>query len=197
MIKKHRSFLLIFGLSIVCLQAQQTVDSLQDISLKVKSDTTKVLNPKKKFNPLSPSKAAFYSAVLPGLGQIYNKRYWKLPIVYGGLATTLYFYIDNNNEMNRYRNAFKLRQAGFEDEFLGRLSDQSLEDAQNQLRRNRDLSALLTLAVYVLNIIDANVDAHLRQYNTDKRLSVRLKPYVDKRQQVNQSNFGLSLNFNF
>ncbi|MEM9680813.1 MAG: DUF5683 domain-containing protein, partial [Bacteroidota bacterium] len=67
-------------------------------------------------DPLSPSRAAFYSAVLPGLGQAYNKKYWKIPIVYAALGTGVYFYIQNNNEFNRYRDAYKRRLAGFTDD---------------------------------------------------------------------------------
>ena len=69
-------------------------------------------------NPLSPAKAAFYSAILPGLGQAYNKKYWKIPIVYGAIGTGVYFYVTNNKEYNRYRDAYKSRLAGFtNDEF--------------------------------------------------------------------------------
>ena len=69
---------------------------------------------------MKPSKATFYSAVLPGLGQAYNKKYWKIPIVYGALATGIYFYNQNDKNYNRYRNAYKRRLAGFtDDEFYG------------------------------------------------------------------------------
>ena len=79
-------------------------------------------------DPLSPARAAFYSAVLPGLGQAYNKKYWKIPIVYAGLGVGLYFYIDNNKEYNRYREAYKRRLAGFEDdEFFGTVTSDGLQ----------------------------------------------------------------------
>src|SRR5690606_41343685 len=71
---------------------------------------------KKEVDALAPSKAAFYSAILPGLGQIYNKRYWKLPVVYGALGAGGYFYVDNNNNYNRYRTAYKSRLEGFVNE---------------------------------------------------------------------------------
>ena len=74
---------------------------------------------KRRVNPLAPSKAAFYSAVFPGLGQIYNRRYWKLPIVYGAIGTGVYAYIYNDDLYNRFRDAFKRRRAGFtDDEFF-------------------------------------------------------------------------------
>ncbi|MEX0273375.1 MAG: DUF5683 domain-containing protein, partial [Flavobacteriaceae bacterium] len=71
---------------------------------------------KKKINPLAPSKAAFYSAVLPGLGQVYNKRYWKVPIVYGALGLSTYAYLYNDDFYDRFRAAFKRREAGFTDD---------------------------------------------------------------------------------
>ncbi|SFC80420.1 hypothetical protein SAMN04487987_10129 [Algibacter pectinivorans] len=157
-------------------------------------------------NPLSPAKAAFYSAILPGLGQAYNKKYWKIPIVYGAIGTGVYFYITNNKEYNRYRDAYKSRLAGFtNDEFYldaagnqlttPRLSTDKLEDAQEFYRRNKEISLLVTLGLYALNIIDANVDAHLLQYNIDENLS--LAPHYKFNEFDAKSNFGLTLNFNF
>ena len=62
---------------------------------------------KKEIDPLRPAKAAFYSAALPGLGQVYNKRYWKLPLIYGGISASIYYYDLNNKNFKRYRNAYK------------------------------------------------------------------------------------------
>ena len=151
-----------------------------------------------KMNPLRPAKAAFYSAALPGLGQAYNKKYWKIPIVYGALATGLYFYNQTDNDYKRYRNAYKRRLAGFtDDEFYGSgaypsISNDGLIRAQSTLKRNKELSILVTVGLYILNIIDANVDAHLLQYNLDDNLSLR--PNVEFNEVDNQSNFGISLN---
>ena len=158
-------------------------------------------------DPLSPSKAAFYSAILPGLGQAYNKKYCKIPIVYAALGTGLYFYIDNTNEYNRYRDAFKSRLAGFDtDEFWGTdingdplptpiISEDGLIRAQRTLRRNREISLLVTLGIYALNIIDANVDAHLLQYNVDENLA--LKPHFKLNELDATTNLGLTLDFKF
>ena len=119
---------------------------------------------------LAPSKAAFYSAVLPGLGQAYNKKYWKIPIVYAALGTGVYFYKMNDKQYNRYRDAYKRRLAGYQDdEFYGdvpgqpRIADDALIRAQKTLKKNKEISILVTLGLYALNIIDANVDAHLIQ----------------------------------
>ncbi|MCX2680710.1 DUF5683 domain-containing protein [Galbibacter sp. EGI 63066] len=158
-------------------------------------------------DPLSPAKAAFYSAILPGLGQVYNKSYWKVPLVYGAIGTGVYFYINNTDQYNRYRDAYKRRLAGFQDdEFYDingdgiipgtpDVSDDALRDAQEFYQRNRDLSLLITIGLYALNIIDANVDAHLKQFNVNEQLS--FKPYLEQNQIDYRTNYGLTLSVNF
>ncbi|MDY0781172.1 DUF5683 domain-containing protein [Tenacibaculum sp. IB213877] len=130
-----------------------------------------------EYNPLSPSKAAFYSAIFPGAGQIYNNRYWwQLPLIYGGLGVSIYYYIDNSNEYDRYRTAYKRRLAGLPDEFtvngVQLISSTGLESAQKQLRKNRDLSLLSTVLIYVLQIVEASVTAHLIQFDTNDNLTI-------------------------
>ncbi|NQW37447.1 MAG: hypothetical protein HQ471_10620 [Flavobacteriales bacterium] len=141
-------------------------------------------------NPLSPSKAAFYSAVLPGLGQAYNKKYWKIPLVYGALGSSSYYYFLNNSDLRQYRNAYKLRLAGKPDEFLGLISNDGLISAQKTLKRNRDLSLFLTLAFYALNIIEANVDAHLQDRPIDNKVSFR--PLINYASDINKPVFGIA-----
>lgn len=161
---------------------------------------------KAPINPLSPAKAAFYSAILPGLGQAYNKRYWKIPLVFGAIGTGVYFYINNNTEYNRYRDAYKSRLAGYTtDEFYfdpngeklqtPRVTTEGLERAQKFYRKNKEMSLLVTVGLYALNIIDANVDAHLMQYNIDENLS--LEPHYKLDELDATSHFGLTLNFKF
>lgn len=130
------------------------------------------------YEPLKPARAAFYSAILPGMGQIYNKKYWKAPIVWGALAFPTYYYITNNSEYKRFRNAYKLRRAGFQDEFTDAFGNESvsletLERAQEQLSENRDMSLLSGVIIYILQIVEASVNAHLIQFNTDDNLSIR------------------------
>ena len=162
--------------------------------LKVENAT--VIDEKKVIDPLSPSKAAFYSAVLPGLGQAYNKKYWKIPIVYAALGTGIYFYVENNKNYNRYRRAYKQRLAGLDDEFQDVVTDDNaLIEAQEFYQKNRDLSLLLTVVAYVLNIVDANVDAHLLQFNVSDDLSFR--PHIDQNEIDFNRNLGLTLNFKF
>jgi len=148
-------------------------------------------------DPLRPTKAAFYSAVLPGLGQIYNKKYWKLPLVYGAIGTSTYLYIDNQKKYNIYRDEYKRRLEGnkSDSEFLARLSESQLISAQKQFQRNRDLSALFMIGFYVLNIIDANVDAALSQFNVNENLA--FKPAINRNEITSEHNFGFALNYSF
>ena len=188
------------------LPAKNPVDSLKtDLKQKgiVVEEVTLV---QKEINPLAPSKAAFYSAIFPGLGQIYNKRYWKAPIVWGAIGVGVYNYSINNTDYNRFRDAFKRRRAGFsDDEFFDinndntgpDVSDTALQDAQENLQRNRDLWLVITIGFYALNIIDANVDAHLKQYNVSEKLAYSFKPYMDLNEVTGDPNFGMALVFKF
>lgn len=184
-------------------------DSLPDI---VAEEGIKVKGKKKKsnnINPLAPSKAAFYSAILPGLGQIYNKRYWKVPIVYAAIGLGVYAYMYNDDLYDRFRTAFKRRKAGFvDDEFYDingsgivpgspDLSDEALQDAQERYQRDRDLALFITLGLYALNIIDANVDAHLKQFNVDDDLSMDIQPYLDYDPIYSNPSYGVALTIKF
>ena len=146
-------------------------------------------------DPLTPAKAAFYSAILPGLGQAYNKKYWKIPIVYGAIGVSLYYYIDSNQKYHQYRDAYKRRLEGFTDDEFSYLDEDRLISAQKFYQRNRDLSALFVVGFYVLNIIDANVDAALIQFNVNENLSMRPNIYLND--VTMKSNVGLTFNYNF
>lgn len=164
-----------FSIIFLSLQLYSQIDSTKVKDIKIKDD---VFVAQGIYKPLAPAKAAFYSAILPGLGQIYNKKYWKAPIVWGALAIPTYYYLTNNSSYKRYRTAYKLRKNGFQDEFtddLGneRVSLETLERAQEQLRENRDMSLLSGVILYVLQIVEASVNAHLIQFNTDDNLSIR------------------------
>jgi hypothetical protein len=165
--------------------------SQKPVGMLIAKDSVKV----GEINPLAPAKAAFYSAILPGLGQAYNKKYWKIPIVYGAMGTSLYFYFDNNKKYHQYRDAYKRRLSGFDDDEFQYLDNDRLISAQRFYQRNRDLSLLLTAAFYVLNIVDANVDAHLMQFNVNDKLSVA--PDIYQNDLNYKPNLGLTVNFQF
>lgn len=146
------------------------------------------------YDPLAPARSAFYSAVLPGLGQAYNGSYWKIPLVYAGIGTSLYLVIHNDQQYNRYRDAYKRRLAGFQnDEFQDILDNEGLINAQKQFRQNKEFAILATVAFYLLNIVDANVDAHLKQFDVSRDLS--LKPNFEPNYLSGSIDYGLTLNF--
>jgi len=125
-----------------------------------------------------PKKAALYSAVLPGLGQAYNKKYWKIPLIYGGFFA-LGYYIDwNNDNYNLYRSALFSIIDGNDDTvnpFPG-FSESQLRQITDEFKRNRDMLVILTGVLYALNIIDAHVDAHLKEFDINEDLALSLKP---------------------
>ncbi|MDR2835238.1 MAG: DUF5683 domain-containing protein [Bacteroidales bacterium] len=144
----------------------------------------------------SPQKAMIYSAVLPGLGQIYNKKYWKLPIVYAGIGAFTYFSIDFHKEFKRYKNAYLARVNGESDEFFGLLGEEALVNEMDRWVRNRDLCIAGAVLFYFMNLIDASVDAYLMDFDVSDNLSIRLFP--------NENNyftktpvFGAKLTFKF
>ena len=141
---------------------------------------------------LRPSKAAFYSAVLPGLGQIYNKKAWKVPIVYAAIGISGYSYDFNKKKFWSYRDAYKRRKAGYsDDQYQGIIiNDDRLLDGQDFHKKYKDLSMVFLVGFYFLNILDANIDAHLLDFNVDENLS--FEPYFENDAIFNQ-NLGIKL----
>ena len=192
MLNKRGYSIIIFLLLVNIGFTQEMVEGV-----KIIKDTTIV---SEAMDPLSPARAAFYSSVLPGLGQAYNKKYWKIPIVYAAIGAGVYFFMDNKQEYERYQTAYKLRISGREDEFNGDggnpyVSDEGLIRAQTVLKKNRDLALFATIGLYVLNIIEANVDAHLDDKAFSKNLSfrptIRINP-IDFKPEA-----GISIKFDF
>ncbi len=125
----------------------------------------------------SPAKAAMLSATLPGLGQIYNGKYWKLPIIYGGFGTLVYFVDFNSSEYRKWREAWVARVDGNPntiDDFPLHSTD-VLERAMNYYRRNLEITYMLAAALYLLNILDASVDAHLMHFDVGEELSLGMQ----------------------
>jgi hypothetical protein len=139
----------------------------------------------------SPRRATIYSAVLPGLGQIYNRKYWKVPIVYGGFVTLGYFINFNNELYVKYKqaysdiidtdpntNSFKKLNVNpifFEADKISQLTER-LRMAKDGSRRNRDLVVIGTAVFYALNIIDASVDAHFFNFDISDDLTINWVP---------------------
>jgi len=146
----------------------------------------------------SPSKAVLYSALVPGLGQIYNKKYWKLPFIYGAGGAFVYGFSFNQLKYSKFRNAVSANAESHANVIInGRSYDyQQQLNGQNYYRRNRDLCVFGLGAVYLLNIIDAMVDAHFYYFDVSDDLSIRLVPILINNPGMAASLcFGINLEF--
>ncbi|WP_317174907.1 DUF5683 domain-containing protein [Pararhodonellum marinum] len=129
----------------------------------------------------NPRKATLLSAMLPGAGQVYNGKAWKVPIIYGGFMTNAYFTEFNNRRYQIFRDAlFQFRDpTNTEPNPFPNLNEDGLIRNVNYWRRNRDATYIIFLAIYVLNIVDANVDAHLSNFDVSDDLSLRFDPTME------------------
>jgi hypothetical protein len=125
----------------------------------------------------SPKKATLLSVALPGAGQIYNKKYWKLPIVYGGLGLSIYYLNRNLDLIKLYRGDLIALENGTPTQT--NFSASNLNLLLNQYKNLRDWSYISIGAIYALQILDANVDAHLFNFDVDEDLSMTILPYMD------------------
>jgi uncharacterized protein DUF5683 len=167
---------------------------------QIKSDSTETV-PKKDSLALkhSPTKATLLSFVLPGAGQFYNKKYWKIPVIYAGLAGMGYLVHFNDVRYQRYKKAYAVRLDTVSttiDEYVDIYSNDDLKTLKDFYRRNRDLSYIVAGIIYVMNILDADVDAHLFYFNVNDDLSLNVQPSVNYSLQ-NKPLPGLTLTFNF
>ena len=157
-------------------------------------------------------KATTLSTICPGAGQVFNKSYWRVPIVLGGLASTIYTIDWNNRGYQRFKTAYTLLADyesldpedrlekypnGAPDEFRGAYSSTFLKNLKDSYRRNRDLCILLTAGVYLLNIIDAHVDAHLQDYDISDDLSMNVEPFFDYTAVGSKPTIGINMSLNF
>ena len=155
-----------------------------------KSDVDSIKT-KKPLAVHSPRRATIYSAVLPGLGQIYNRKYWKVPIIYGGFVTLGYFINFNNELYVKYKQAYSdiidtdpntnsyknlgVNPRNYEADKISQLTEQ-IRIAKDGSRRNRDLVVIFTAAFYALNIIDASVDANFFNFDISDDLTINWVP---------------------
>lgn len=157
------------------------------------SDTVLIQSYAKRFNP---TRASFLAAVLPGAGQIYNKKYWKLPLVYGGFGAIGYglnFY--QNLYQDYKRQLFYILENDTDKSQEGYTEDQ-LRPAIEQARHERDFMIILMAGMYILQIIDAHVDAHLKEFEVNPNLQVRMQPMISHDLLVGrQAGFSLTLRF--
>jgi hypothetical protein len=149
----------------------------------------------------SPKKATLMSLCLPGLGQIYNKKYWKLPIIYTGFGVLTYFIVTNANQYSTYKGAYLESvngdTTGQYQELVNKYSSEDLLSARDYYRRNLEVTCLLTAVLYILNILDATVDAHLFTYNISKDLSFRVEPAMIKPAYTREMTSGIKISLKF
>jgi len=148
----------------------------------------------------SPRKAAWMSAALPGLGQVYNKKYWKLPVIYAGFVGLGYSFQYNQGKYVKYRDAYKFRideDSSTIDDYIGIYSDDNLSALYQYYHRYRDLTVIAGAALYLLQIVDASVDAHMFTFNVSDDLSLNLHPTLIHIAGLNENRTGLGLTIKF
>lgn len=145
--------------------------------------------------PKDPRKATILSAILPGAGQVYNGKAWKVPLLYAGFMTDIYFIGFNNKRYQTFRSALFAYDDGDQSQFPS-LNREALVRNVDYWRQNRDLVILLLAGIYALNLVDANVDAHLSGFNISDDLSLKLEPNVGTFA-ASSTSVGLSLKLQF
>ncbi len=169
-----RQFILVLVFLSVFLGLQQPAQA----QIKARADSSKFLKIMRS-SEHSAGKAAIYSAIIPGWGQAYNRKYWKIPIVYAGLATVGYFVVDNQINYSLCRDDYitvywalprTLKNTN------GYSTKSELLSAIDAYRKNRDLFVIVSAAVWLLNVVDANVDGHFYNYDISDDLSLNIFP---------------------
>ena len=190
-------FLLIFVNFFIQINAQTD-------TVTVTSDTVIVSKEIPIVKAHKPSRAILLSAVLPGAGQAYNKQYWKIPLFYSALGTTAFAFDYSNKQYIKYKDGiinFNENQLDTTVQILKifeGVDKTTLEQEKDYFRRNRDLSALVFLAIYALNIIDATVYAHLANFDVSDDLSIMIQPEVIPIYSLKKQNtIGVSICFKF
>lgn len=172
----------------VVLEQADSIRAVADTTTTVVPDVPRQRIP---FQPI-PKKAGLYSAILPGAGQVYNRQYWKVPIVYAGLGVAGYFFFDNLKQYQRYRRAYILRlytPPVVEEE---QYSTEDLRSLQNGYRQYVDITVLLGAVGYAAQILDAVAAAHLKNFDMSPDITMRMQPVF-----YPQGGIGVGLVFNF
>lgn len=171
-------FFLCFLISIICLsvKGQDRPILLEDSTfIKAEEDATLF----EEVSDLDPERAALLSAVIPGLGQAYNRQYWKVPIVISGMMVFGHFINYNNKIYHGLRNAALINRASGENPYAKIISsEEGLVRNRDNFRRNRDFLIILGTAFYLLQIVDAHVSAHLDEFNVNDDLALQIKPSI-------------------
>ncbi len=139
----------------------------------------------------NPKKSWWMSAILPGLGQAHNRKYWKIPIIYTIFAASLYMIEDNNFKYKIYKDAYAVYAIEGPPSWSPTINETQLKDRKDFYRRNRDLSIILGSVFYLMNILDASVDANLMDFDISDDLSLRVEPQIKPVKISSKNAFGL------
>lgn len=155
---------------------------------------------KLEINNHSPRLASIYSAILPGLGQVYNKKYWKVPLIYAGFGALAYSLSFSDSKYSLFLNEYNNRLT--QDSLLmvpdlEKYSDDNILELKNYYQRNRELTIIGFVVLYALNIVDATVDGHLYSFDISDDLSLKVNPYINQNAFLPSTTFngGLQLTF--
>jgi len=157
------------------------VSTDNNLILKTEADTKTIVSDQKPMKHNSPFVASLMSFAVPGLGQIYNKRIWKIPIIYGAFAGLYYLSVQNDKGYHRFLDdyiALTDNDPNTVDEFNGKVKESTIIFYKDSYRRDRDYNYILIGAIYLLNVIDASVDSHMSNFNVKEDLSVKFSPFL-------------------
>lgn len=129
------------------------------------------------FQP-NPKKSALYSAILPGAGQLYNRQYWKIPVIYAGMGVSFYFLIDNSREYQKFRRAYisRIDNITSNDELKDKYSPNQLQTLQNAYKKYLDMTILFSALGYTIQVLDALAFAHLKNFDVSRNISMMMRP---------------------
>jgi hypothetical protein len=190
------SLILIFFLSITIVNGQE-IQPTDSTLLTLGDGTEEIETFQTQDTTHSPRLAALYSAIVPGMGQFYNEKYWKIPLVYALGAFAASQIKSNHQNYLLFRNVyFNILNGNTEEiqEYLTRFNEDGAQRQVDRFKRDRDYWIILAGVFYVLNIVDATVDAHLREFNINEDLSLKVRPSIQSSPYSNM-HAGLSLNF--
>ncbi|MEP5611730.1 MAG: DUF5683 domain-containing protein [Cyclobacteriaceae bacterium] len=191
--KKRVVIALSIALNVNLLVGQDTERDIELITDSTFIRTDEDIQLFQEVSDLDPQRSALLSAIVPGMGQVYNKQYWKVPIIYAGLATFAHFINYNNDLYHAFRNAAISNSNGLGNPFSDVSSSQTtVIRNRDNFRRNRDFLIILGSVFYLLNIVDAHVSAHLEEFNINDDLALTIEPSMQNTS-VNSAAIGASL----
>lgn len=191
---------------------QSTLDSLYIYkdTLTAREDSTILRQQKKhkKHNTITPpkphsvTKAVLMSTFVPGLGQIYNKKAWKISIIYVGLGVSTYFVVSNNMQVKNCNTAIDVINSGDQaainnNSLASRYNTNQLINLRKQYQRNMEVAAIALGVIYILNIVDATVDGYMFNYDVSDNLSLKVAPksfFNPNATSISLQNIGVGLN---